>query len=127
MKKTKQTELAIREQFARRELQNNKLLLRVLDELNSPESGVRHDVDGGAYYVTGSSRWLKIVSEVGLISPMQFLALLLCGYDGLHGWQVRAESRIVNEWAAHTRCRGHTRSRFRKLDLLSLVIDVARP
>lgn len=93
----------MREQSAMHEAQQDKLLLRVLDELNSHESGVRCDVDGGAYYVTGSRRWLKIVSEEGLISPMQLLALLLCGYEGLHNWRVNSERKIINEWAIFIR------------------------
>lgn len=84
-----------------REFDIDALHAHIQDELIYSDPTVRNDGKGNVYFVSGKKQWLKTVCEIGLITPLQFIALILEGmrlsYDGkLNG---SMEREIVKGWA----------------------------
>jgi hypothetical protein len=83
------------------DLDADVLYAQVQDELIYSDPIVCNDGRGNVYFVSGKKQWLKTVSDIGLITPMQFIALILEGmclsYDGkLNG---SMERKIITDWA----------------------------
>ncbi|MBI3479128.1 MAG: hypothetical protein HY016_02040 [Nitrosomonadales bacterium] len=82
--------------------------LRFDDEMRISYSSVRKNADGNPYYVTGARQWLKAVSVIGLITPGQFLAIMLEGMRNtnilMHGGLDESyEQEIITAWAGFIR------------------------
>ena len=82
--------------------------LRFDDEMRISYQSVRKDAAGNPYHVKGAKRWLKTVSVIGLITPRQFMALMLEGMRNtnhlMHGGLNESHEReIITAWAGFIR------------------------
>lgn len=85
---------------------NTSKQLKVEHEMFYAESAQLDDGDGYTYCTTGSKRWLKTVSEIGKITPWQFLGLILMGlketyaFEHGHVMHESVEQTVTADWAA---------------------------